>query len=1036
MTPQNAATRPPPRLRLHLAEWLGLWLLLLALGGYIAYSEYMNYRQDDANENSRLTSQAQVVEKALVAQVVAADWALQGLREAMALRPSNGAATRTMEERLQLISGTLTGASTVLITNASGKIIHSSVASLVGFDASGRDYFQQALKQRRPDTLFVTPPFTSALGKTSIALVREITTTYGEFDGVVLAALDPAYISKLLESIRFTPDTTAALLHGDGKVFVTSPVDASLIGKDLAVPQSFFTQHRTGGQAAGLFSGVTYMTGDVRMIAYQTVQPPGVSMDKPLVVAVLRVPAAIHAAWLARAIKTAWLYAALCVMVCTALLLHQRRRLLLQRLDRARESALRASEARLRSFFEATPDALLISDVNGTITMANQQVEVLLGYSMEELVGMSVEKLVPMRSRGGHPKLRDGFAATPQARRMGAGMGTKALRKDGSECYVEVSLNRIETDEGQFFASALRDVSVLRHSQGLLKISDQALKSISQGVIITDAQANIISSNDSFVEITGFSKTEIIGHNCRFLHGADTDPQTINEIRSALAVGSRFSGEILNYRKGGTPFWNDLAISPVYDEAGKLTHYIGVTRDVTSRRKTKEQIQMLAYYDQLTGLPNRTLLADRLKQTIAASSRNSTTGALLFIDLDRFKILNDTQGHDMGDMQLKQVAARLSACVREGDTVARVGGDEFVVILAGLSEDEIDAASDTEAVATKILAILSQPYQMDHVIHHSSASIGATLFRGTGTNIDDLMRQSDIAMYRAEDAGRNAVRFFDPSMEIAVVQRAALESDLRNGLAQQEFVLHYQAQVEGAGGVSGAEALVRWHHPQRGMVSPAEFIPLAEESGVILALGHWVLETACNQLEKWARVPSMAHLSLAVNVSAVQFAQSNFVEQVMAVVQRAGANPQRLKLELTEGLLVANVDDTIGKMRSLKASGIGFSLDDFGTGYSSLAYLSRLPLDQLKIDKSFVNDVVTNPDDAAIARTIIALARSLRLGVIAEGVETGAQREFLASAGCHAYQGYFFSRPLPLEGFEAFVRSVTLPNGATAMGVH
>jgi EAL domain-containing protein (putative c-di-GMP-specific phosphodiesterase class I) len=295
------------------------------------------------------------------------------------------------------------------------------------------------------------------------------------------------------------------------------------------------------------------------------------------------------------------------------------------------------------------------------------------------------------------------------------------------------------------------------------------------------------------------------------------------------------------------------------------------------------------------------------------------------------------------------------------------------------------------------------------------------------------MKQSGIAMYRAKDAGRNAVRFFDPSMEMVVLKRAALEKDLRSALVQKQFVLHYQAQVEGAGSVSGAEVLVRWLHPQRGLVSPAEFIPLAEETGVILALGQWVLETACNQLEKWARVPSMAHLTVAVNVSAVQFAQSDFVDQVMAVVQGTGANPRRIKLELTESLLVGNVDDIIEKMKSLKASGIGFSLDDFGTGYSSLAYLSRLPLDQLKIDKSFVNDVVTNPDDAAIARTIIALAQSLRLGVIAEGVETDAQREFLASAGCHACQGYFFSRPLPLEGFESFVRGISLPTTAGAM---
>jgi diguanylate cyclase (GGDEF)-like protein len=464
-----------------------------------------------------------------------------------------------------------------------------------------------------------------------------------------------------------------------------------------------------------------------------------------------------------------------------------------------------------------------------------------------------------------------------------------------------------------------------------------------------------------------------------------------------------------------------------------LPAHLAVTRDVSERKAAEHKINLLAFYDQLTGLPNRTLLHDRLKQSITTSSRSGMFGALLFIDLDHFKTLNDTKGHDIGDLQLKQVATRLSNCVCEGDTVARVGGDEFVVILAGLGESEIEAATDTEVVATKILAALNQPYLLGDLSHSSSASIGATLFRGTSASIDDLMKQADMAMYRAKDAGRNAARFFDPSMETVVVKRVAMEKDLRLAVEGKQFVLHYQAQVEGAGGVTGAEVLVRWHHPQQGMVSPADFIPLAEETGVILALGHWVLETACSQLKKWARVPSMEHLTLAVNVSALQFAQDDFVEQVMAIVQRTGANPMSVKLELTESLLVGNVVEIIEKMELLKASGISFSLDDFGTGYSSLAYLSRLPLDQLKIDKSFVNDVLTNPDDAAIARTIIALAHSLRLGVIAEGVETDAQREFLASAGCHAYQGYYFGRPLPLKDFEAFVRSISLPTTAPAI---
>jgi predicted signal transduction protein with EAL and GGDEF domain len=371
----------------------------------------------------------------------------------------------------------------------------------------------------------------------------------------------------------------------------------------------------------------------------------------------------------------------------------------------------------------------------------------------------------------------------------------------------------------------------------------------------------------------------------------------------------------------------------------------------------------------------------------------------------------------VGDALLIQVGQRLKACVREVDTVARLGGDEFVVILSSLSASEAEAASATEAVADKILIAFKQIYQIGNLVHHSTASIGVTLFRGTSISLDDLLKQADLTMYRAKAGGRNTVRFFDPAMELAVKEHAALEDDLRLALGEQQFELHYQALVTGEQRVTGAEALIRWRHPRRGMVSPAEFIPLAEETGLILPLGHWVLETACTQLASWAGEPRLSHLTVAVNVSAHQFRQDDFVEEVLAVLKITGANPQRLKLELTESMLVHNVEEIIEKMFALKAKGIGFSLDDFGTGYSSLSYLKRLPLDQLKIDQSFVRDVLIDPNDAAIARTIVALAQSLGLGVIAEGVETLAQRDFLANVGCHSYQGYLFSRPLPQGDF-------------------
>jgi diguanylate cyclase (GGDEF)-like protein len=442
-------------------------------------------------------------------------------------------------------------------------------------------------------------------------------------------------------------------------------------------------------------------------------------------------------------------------------------------------------------------------------------------------------------------------------------------------------------------------------------------------------------------------------------------------------------------------------------------------RDQFKERQTADkQIWKLAFFDQLTNLPNRILLMDRLRQSMAASDRNGSHGAILFIDLDNFKTLNDTLGHDMGDLLLKQVGERLRACVRAADTVARLGGDEFVVMLSELRADACEAAAQVEAVGNKILATLAHTYELNGAPSRSTSSIGAALFKGTSTSTDDLLKQADLAMYKAKAEGRNALRFFDPAMLVVMMERTALESDLREAVRDGHLLLHYQAQVVGDGRITGVEALARWPHHRRGMVSPAQFIPLAEEAGLILPLGQWVLRTACIQLAAWAKRPETAHLTIAVNVSANQFSQPDFVDQLLTILGETGARPQRLKLELTESLLVANIGQLIEKMFALKAKGIGFSLDDFGTGYSSLAYLKRLPLDQLKIDQSFVRDVLTDPNDASIARTIIALAKSLNLGVIAEGVETTAQRDFLASSGCHAYQGYLFSRPLPLTDFE------------------
>ena len=574
----------------------------------------------------------------------------------------------------------------------------------------------------------------------------------------------------------------------------------------------------------------------------------------------------------------------------------------------------------------------------------------------------------------------------------------------------------VEADQdpnGSHEGDSLRELK-LACMQNLLSSTDER-------VYFKDLQSRFLLVSEGWVAAVtpGRRVEEVIGRTDfdffaeEHAAAAFADEQQI--IASGVPIVGKLERETFRDRTGP---WVSTTKMPLRDDSGRIIGTFGISRDVTAQITAENALAYQVLHDPVTGLANRIALMDRLSQALVALERRPGRLALLYVDLDHFKAINDSFGHAAGDQVLTEVGRRLSHLSRHVDTVARLGGDEFVVLLEELSENLGEAAAQTEEIAERALSALGSPYTIAGRAHDSTASIGVTLFIDAVDSLDELLKQADIAMYQAKSAGRNALRFFDPGMQGALAARTALEAALRLAIRDRQFVLHYQPQVDGAGRFIGAEALLRWRCPERGLVAPGEFIPLAEETGLILPIGQWVLEAACSQLVDWADDPRARELPLSINVSARQFRQPDFVDQVRRTLERAGAPAAKLKLELTESLVIDDVEGTIEKMRALKRLGVGFSMDDFGTGYSSLSYLTRLPLDQIKIDRSFVRNLPDSANDAAVSQTIITLAKSLGLAVIAEGVETEAQRRFLASQGCPTYQGFLFSPPVDIALFE------------------
>ncbi|HHJ17630.1 MAG TPA: EAL domain-containing protein [Gammaproteobacteria bacterium] len=631
-----------------------------------------------------------------------------------------------------------------------------------------------------------------------------------------------------------------------------------------------------------------------------------------------------------------------------------------------------------------------------------------------------------------HPDDRDSVTRAYQAsteNRTPYDIMHRLLMTGGGIKYVRERCETSYDEQGTPLRSlgTVQDVTDSTIAEQELRLAATTFESHA-GILITDAHGTILRVNPAFEAMTGYSASELVGQNPRMLQSDRQDNAFYEHMWSLLAETGQWHGELWNRHKDGHLYAELLTITAVRNTAGEITHYVGTTQDITERMRAEARVEHLAYYDDLTDLANRRLLRDRLQQEIAVARRHVVYGALLFIDLDQFKHLNDALGHPVGDELLRQVAQRLKSMVRAEDTVARLGGDEFVLVLPAQDKDLSRAGFEAQAVAEKVRAQLAESYNLNGHQYHMTASTGIVLFPEGDEDADDVLKHADSALYRAKEDGRNLVRFYQPSMQAAANTRLTLEKDLREALEQGGFELHYQPQVDTEGHIIGAEALIRWQHPQRGMVPPNLFIPVAEETGLILEIGNWVLRTALQQVCEWRRCGIGEQLSrLAVNVSPRQFHQSNFVDQVLGICEETGVSPDCIELEITESLVMNSIGETIEKMDELRARGVRFAIDDFGTGYSSLNYLKRLPLDLLKIDQSFVRDIVSSPNDAAIVDTIIAMTSHLGLGVIAEGVETLAQLEFLKARGCPSFQGFYYSRPVPAEELARLLGAGRLP---------
>lgn len=678
------------------------------------------------------------------------------------------------------------------------------------------------------------------------------------------------------------------------------------------------------------------------------------------------------------------------------------------------EERLANSERELRAILHNMKDTFYRTDQDGLLILVSRSIQSLLGYAAEEVSGLSFGDLCADRIE---------YEKFFRSLELHAGrlhdFELQLVRKDGSLIWSSVNADYIHNEAGLLCGveGTIRDISERKRSESQLHKLAQTLEQSDDAAIITDPDGTIEYVNPAFEKLTGYTREEVLGAKPSIIRSGKQRPSSYKKLWKTILAGRVFSDILVNRKKDGTIFYEEKTITPLKNDRGNITHFVATGKDVTERVQTEARLQHLAHHDALTALPNRALFMDRLGQALARAELHGRLLAIMFVDLDRFKKINDTFGHDTGDRVLKELASRLHGCIRAEDTVARLGGDEFAILL-----DDLTSIDDATPLARKILDALAPATTLDGRELFVTASIGISLYPADGKDSHALLKNADTAMYRAKELGKNNYQFYSTDMSARAFERRTVENSLQHALEREQFLLFYQPQVDMRSGmIVGAEALLRWQHPELGIVAPGDFVPLLEETGQIVEVGQWVLETACMQARAWHN-EGYPDLRVSVNLSGRQFNDPTFIDSIERIVRETTLDPSRLELEITESVIMRNARTTVNALNSLGQMGVRLSIDDFGTGYSSLSYLKRFPIDSLKIDRSFIRDVTTSSDDAAIAHAIIALGQSLKLDVIAEGVESRQQFEFLKTNGCNAIQGYLVSQPLPVDSMRSLLR--------------